>query len=105
IAGFEAGVGNSTGYNNVFEGWGAGVTNQTGDDNTVLGYSANVGADNLTNATALGANATVAASNTIQLGNGSVTSVISHGSFNTTGGAYQIGGSTGLADPGTGNIF
>ncbi len=84
----NAGVGNSvllsttTGSQNTALGSLAGYTNipananTTGSANTFIGYASGPGTPTqLTNATAIGANSSVMASNTIQLGNGSVTTV------------------------------
>lgn len=84
----NAGVGNSvllsttTGSQNTAVGSLAGYTNipananTTGSANTFIGYASGPGTPTqLTNATAIGANSSVMASNTIQLGNGSVTTV------------------------------
>jgi trimeric autotransporter adhesin len=104
VLGAFAGQSLATGANNTFVGQSAGSTLTTENNNTMLGVASD-GSVGVTNATALGAGAVATASNTVQLGNGSVTLVNSNGSFNTTAGAYQIGGSTVLADPGTNNIF
>lgn len=68
---------NTTAGNNTAIGSNAGTINTTGTNNTYVGVGAdaNAGATGLTNSTAIGAFATVATSNTIQLGNGSVTTV------------------------------
>ena len=60
-------------------------SNTTGTYNTAIGYQADVSSGNLTNATAIGNNALVTASNTIQLGNASVTSVVTSGTISATG--------------------
>ena len=60
-------------------------SNTTGTYNTAIGFQANVSSGNLTNATAIGNNAIVTASNTIQLGNSSVTSVVTSGTISATG--------------------
>ena len=60
-------------------------SNTTGTYNTAIGFQANVSSGNLTNATAIGNNALVTASNTIQLGNASVTSVVTSGTISATG--------------------
>jgi len=72
---------NTTGDNNTGVGKGSGSTLTTGSNNTLIGSTANVGTNNLTNATALGFGATVATSNTVQLGNSSVTSVVTSGAI------------------------
>jgi hypothetical protein len=72
---------NSTGYQNTVLGSNAGLTNGTGFQNTFLGYNANPSTSSLTNATAIGNGATVANSNSIQLGNNSVTSVVTSGNI------------------------
>ena len=71
----------TTGDNNTGVGKGSGSTLTTGSNNTLIGSTANVGVNNLTNATALGYGATVATSNTVQLGNSSVTSVVTSGAI------------------------
>jgi plastocyanin len=71
----------TTGDNNTGVGKGSGSTLTTGSNNTLIGSTANVGTNNLTNATALGFGATVATSNTVQLGNSSVTSVVTSGAI------------------------
>jgi hypothetical protein len=60
-------------------------SNTTGTYNTAIGFQANVSSANLTNATAIGNGASVAASNTIQLGNSSVTSVLTSGTISAAG--------------------
>ena len=70
---------NTTGGSNTAIGYNAGNIITTGSNNTFLGNNANAGANNLSNATAIGNGATVTANNTIQLGNASVTNVITSG--------------------------
>ena len=70
---------NTTGGFNTGIGYNAGNIITTGSNNTFLGNNANAGANNLSNATAIGNGATVTANNTIQLGNTSVTNVITSG--------------------------
>jgi uncharacterized protein (TIGR02145 family) len=70
---------NTTGGSNTAIGYNAGNILTTGSNNTFLGNNANAGANNLSNATAIGNGATVTANNTIQLGNTSVTNVITNG--------------------------
>jgi hypothetical protein len=77
--GSEALRSNTTGSSNTATGARALFANTTGSNNTALGYGADVGSGALTNATALGNGAIVAASNTVQLGNASVTNVITSG--------------------------
>jgi NDP-sugar pyrophosphorylase family protein len=72
---------NTTGSNNTASGNYALSENTTGSNNTAIGNEANVGSGTLTNATAIGAGAIVSASNTIQLGNTSVTKVITSGTL------------------------
>ena len=76
---------NTTGVRNTAIGSNTLQSNITGSNNTALGNLANVGSDGLTNATAIGYQASVSASNTIQLGNASVTDVITSGDV-TAGG-------------------
>ncbi len=71
----------TTGSQNTFLGTQSGWTNTSGSSNTAVGDFADVGSGALTNATAIGAGAVVAASNTVQLGNSSVTSVNTAGSY------------------------
>jgi hypothetical protein len=60
-------------------------SNTTGTYNTAIGFQANVSSANLTNATAIGNGAIVDASNKIQIGNASVTSVVTSGTISATG--------------------
>jgi hypothetical protein len=76
--GYFALYNNTTGDNNVAVGY-ALYTNTTGSQNTAIGYGADVASGDLTNATAIGNGAIVTASNTIQLGNASVTNVLTSG--------------------------
>ncbi|MDE3235649.1 MAG: hypothetical protein KGO81_06825 [Bacteroidota bacterium] len=69
-------------YNTAFGAYSL-YSNATGNYITALGYQATVAGDGLTNATAIGANAVVAASNTIQLGDGNITSVKTSGKLTT----------------------
>jgi hypothetical protein len=71
--------------NNTAVGWSSLNANTTGDQNTAIGSSTNVGSNNLYNATAIGFGAIVNASNTIQLGNTSVSSVVTSGTLSATG--------------------
>ncbi|MEE9361020.1 MAG: tail fiber domain-containing protein [Cellulophaga sp.] len=89
---------NTTGNNNIGVGQRSGDILTTGSNNTIVGTRANVSVNNQTNATALGYEAVVTASNTIQLGNTSVTDVITSGKLttgaitlpNTDGDANQV---------------
>jgi hypothetical protein len=76
---------NTTGSFNTAFGNQALSSNTTGTYNTAIGFQANVSSGNLTNSTAIGNNALVTASNTIQLGNSSVTSVVTSGTISATG--------------------
>jgi hypothetical protein len=76
---------NTTGSFNTAFGSQTLNSNTTGTYNTAIGNQANVSSGNLTNATAIGNNALVTASNTIQLGNASVTSVVTSGTISATG--------------------
>ena len=67
---------NTGGRYNAAIGFKSGYDNTTGDYNTFLGYNATSSLGNLTNATAIGNGAIVTASNTMQLGNSSLTSVV-----------------------------
>ncbi len=75
----------TTGANNIAIGAGALTTNTTGANNTAIGFGADVSSNNLSNATAIGNGAIVNASNQIQLGNSSVTSVVTSGTISATG--------------------
>ena len=75
----------TTGGNNVAIGAGSLTTNATGTNNTAIGNSADVASAALNNATAIGSGAIVSASNTIQLGNTSVTDIITSGIISATG--------------------
>jgi NDP-sugar pyrophosphorylase family protein len=72
---------NTTGSSNTASGYAALFSNNTGSNNTAIGNQADVGSGALTNATAIGASAIVDASNTSQLGNTSVTKVITSGTL------------------------
>ena len=73
----------TTGVNNTAIGPLALEYNETGTLNTAIGYDAGVSSSykDLTNTTAIGNGARVTASNTIQLGNASVTDVITRGNL------------------------
>jgi hypothetical protein len=86
---------NTTGSGNTAYGWDALSENKTGSYNTAVGAKADLGADNLTNATAIGNGAIVTASNTMQLGNTSVTNVMTSGSV--TAGAITIPNTDGVS--------
>jgi hypothetical protein len=66
-------------------GYNSGSTNTTGERNIAIGNEANFGNNNLNNAIVIGADAIVAASNTIQLGNTSITDVITSGRLKSNG--------------------
>jgi hypothetical protein len=74
---------NNTGNNNTAVGHSSGYAN-TGSNNTFLGYQSN-SSGSVTNATAIGNGAIVTSNNTIQLGNSSVTSVVTSGTISATG--------------------
>ncbi len=76
---------NITGVANTAIGEEALLNNKEGNENTALGIKADVAVGNLSNATAIGAQAVVDASNKIQLGNGSVTSVNTSGTYTGAG--------------------
>jgi hypothetical protein len=69
---------NTTGYKNTAIGVGALYSPLTGNFNTAIGYNADAN-DGLTNATVIGANATATESNTIQMGDGNITKLITSG--------------------------
>jgi hypothetical protein len=71
---FNTAIGFKAGYDNT-----SGYYNTSGDYNTFLGYKATASLGNLTNATAIGNGAVVSTSNTMQLGNSSLTSVVTSG--------------------------
>ena len=79
--GYKAMLLNQTGSKNVAVGYNALVAIRTGSNNTAIGNQADVGSGDLTNATALGNGAIVNTSNTVQLGNSSVSSVITSGAI------------------------
>jgi hypothetical protein len=89
---------NETGSSNTAIGMRAGLSNTTGNNNTFIGTDANIASGALANATAIGNGAMVSADNTIQLGNTSVTNVITSGTIvagavtypNTDGSANQV---------------
>jgi hypothetical protein len=83
--GLSASYRNTTGDNNTANGFEALQTNSTGSNNTALGYRADVASANLSNAAAIGSGAVVSASNTIQLGNTSITSVVTSGTIKSNG--------------------
>lgn len=99
----------ATGYNSLFNtlgsynvgvGYNSLQTNTTGTNNTAIGASSDVGSATLTNSTAIGYGAIVATSNTIQLGNGSVTSVKTSGAISTTSNITATGSiGAGTASP------
>ncbi|MAZ36746.1 MAG: hypothetical protein CL842_04775 [Crocinitomicaceae bacterium] len=78
-AGFEALKSNTTGFNNTASGELALHRNTIGRDNTAIGFNAGVTTGALNNTTAIGHSAQVSSSNTIQLGNGSIDSVVTSG--------------------------
>ena len=69
-------------------------TNTTGSNNTGLGYNADVDSNNLSNSTAIGSNAIVNTSNTIQLGDGNITTVNTSG--NITANSFVKNGGTNI---------
>ena len=105
--GAESLVQNTTGNNNTAVGRKSLQSNKTGTNNSALGAEADVADTNLTYATAIGAGAIVKASNTIQLGNGSVDSVVTSGKLKLGNVIYpNTDGTTGqvLATDGSGNL-
>ncbi len=80
-AGYASLYSNTDGSNNIALGSNALNSNTTGTYNTAIGNAANVASASLTNATAIGNGAIVNTSNTVQLGNSSVTSVITSGAI------------------------
>ncbi len=87
---------NAAGSENTALGANSGTWVTTGSKNTFLGRSANISDGTYSNATAIGYNAVVTASNTIQLGNGSVTDVITNGRITT--GAITLPNTDGTAN-------
>jgi hypothetical protein len=109
-SGKDALFNNTTGNQNTALGRAALISNTTGSNNTALGFDANVSSNNLTNATAIGSGAIVTASNTIQLGNTSVTNVITSGdikakTFTMTQPTTITSGATTLLDFASGNLL
>lgn len=70
----------TTGYGNTSIGFQTMESNVTGNNNTAVGALANV-VGNIVNATAIGAGATAGQSNTVQLGNGQVSTVRTAGNL------------------------
>jgi len=88
---------NTTGsFNTAFGNQSLG-SNTTGTYNTAIGFQANVSSANLTNATAIGNGAIVDASNKIQIGNASVTSVVTSGTISATGFTGSLTGNASTA--------
>ena len=73
------------GNSNVGVGSGALSANINGSNNTAIGKNANVTSTNLNNTTAIGYGALASTSNTFQLGNNSITTVSTAGSYEGTG--------------------
>jgi hypothetical protein len=73
------------GSDNTAVGFASLTSNVSGYQNTAIGSTSGVAANNLSNATAIGYGARVNADNTIQLGNTSVTSVVTSGTLSATG--------------------
>ena len=85
------------GINNTALGYNSGVTNTTGSNNTFIGNAADASSATLTNATAIGSGALVNASNTVQIGNYSVTSVVTSGVVSATGFTGNLTGNASTA--------
>lgn len=85
FVGHLSGYNNNSGSGNTSLGTSSLNTNTSGSNNTAIGKNADVATSGLSNATALGYGASVSASNTIQLGNSSVTSVITSGTISADG--------------------
>lgn len=84
--GYRALYNNYSGYQNTAVGNQAGIWNGAGYRNTFIGTEADAqNSGSLINATAIGYAAKVGASNTIQLGNASITSVITSGTITANG--------------------
>jgi hypothetical protein len=88
---------NTAGSDNTAIGYYSLKANTTGTQNTAIGSGANVGSVNLNNSTAVGYGAIVNASNTIQLGNSSVTSVVTSGTISATGFTGPLSGNASTA--------
>jgi hypothetical protein len=73
------------GSDNTAVGFSSLAANTSGYQNTAIGSTSNVGSAGLSNATAIGFGAIVRNDNTIQLGNTSVTSVVTSGTLSATG--------------------
>ena len=88
---YNTGLGTQAMYSNISGSYNTSVgqsalsSNTLGSNNTAIGYNADVASNNLSNATAIGNGASVTASNYIQLGNGSVTKVVTSGSVVAAG--------------------
>jgi hypothetical protein len=104
----------SDGSNNTAIGNASGASNTSGTGNTFIGNQADASSANLTNATAIGNGAVVDASNKVQIGNTSVTSVVTSGSItaagftgpltgNVTGNATNVTGVVAVVNGGTGS--
>jgi hypothetical protein len=91
-------MGSSIGTDNTALGYFSGRAITTGTKNTFLGSNSDASLNNLENATAIGYGAVVNANNRIQLGNSSVTSVVTSGTISATG---FIGPLTGNANTAT----
>ena len=89
--GYQALKDNNTGFSNTAfgytAGYNAGVPLLSLSQCTFLGAGAKSSTNAISNSTAIGYNAIVDFSNQIVLGNSSVLSVVSHGSFKATGGS------------------
>jgi hypothetical protein len=79
--GAQALINNTTGTDNIAAGFNSLTNNTTGSQNTALGAGANVATATLSNATAIGFGAIVDVSNQMQLGNASLTTVMSSGNM------------------------
>ncbi len=83
--GFSSLRNNTTGSYNIAIGENANSINTTGSYLTAIGYGADFSSAALTNATAIGNGAIATSSNSIQLGNSSVTNVVTSGNISATG--------------------
>jgi hypothetical protein len=77
--GYAAGYANTTGKENTSMGVSAGQSLTTGDNNTFVGVNSDVSVGSIYNSTAIGHSAEVTESNTIKLGNGNITKLITQG--------------------------
>lgn len=96
--GYNALSDNTTGSENIGIGNGSAILLTTGTNNTLIGSYTSVNSGSIFNSTAIGSNAAITESNTIKLGNGSISKVITTGQLvsgtvtypNSSGTAGQV---------------